>query len=155
MIASLIWLALGCFFGQNTPPQADVKLPKSTTSGAIVSGIVSITFEGGLHAYQNPPTKEYSIPVSLSVVGSGFKIKPKYPKGSMMSLGGEKEPAAVYGGTIAIPFELTLPKKLGKQKINLRIHYQQCSETQCFVPDDIDLSGWIEVKAKRKKPIKR
>jgi DsbC/DsbD-like thiol-disulfide interchange protein len=131
----------------NTPPTIKVVLPKDGKAGTKVKAMVEITFADGLHGYQNPASGEYQIPVVLSLDTKGIKLSPvKYPKGKMMSIGGDPTPAAVYEGMIKIPVEVTLPSKPGSTELKFTFSYQQCNDSSCFPPAKVSVSGKILVK---------
>lgn len=115
---------------------------KPMTPGAKLTGKVMITFAAGKHGYQNPPTKEYQIPVKLSAP-KGFALVAKYPKGVMRMTAGEE--SAVYEGTLEIPVTVTLPKTAGNHKIAITLDYQLCDESSCFPPASANLVTVVKV----------
>ncbi|MCW5940725.1 MAG: thioredoxin family protein [Fimbriimonadaceae bacterium] len=135
-IALVAWLALGAV-AQNVPPTVTVKLDKPTVSaGKAFQGTATVTFGPGLHGYQNPPSQDYMIPVSLTLANKEFKLaKVAYPKGVVKSVAGDQ--AAVYDGTIAIAFQGTAPTKVGKFKLKFELGYQQCTDENCFPPGSV------------------
>lgn len=145
--AFLIFCAALVMAQDNTPPTVKVVLPKEGKAGTKVKATVEVTFGEGLHGYQNPPSGEYQIPVSLTLDTKGIKLSPvKYPKGTMMSIGGDPTPAAVYEGTIKIPVEILLPAKVGATELKFTFSYQQCNDNACFPPSKVSASGKILVK---------
>ena len=126
-------------------PKVAVKLPASAKAGQTVQGTVVVTIGSGLHAYQNPPSKDYMIPLSVSVATQGAKLKSaKYPVGKTGVFSGES--ARVYEGTVRIPVSVVLPKKHGKQQISFKVHYQECNQSACFPPGDVVASAPVNVK---------
>jgi DsbC/DsbD-like thiol-disulfide interchange protein len=152
MMGSLtrFWLVLAVLalpllgLAQGEPPTAQLSLPKSGKPGQKVKAIVKLTFAPGLHGYQNPPTKDYMIPVSIKSTVKDITCKPSYPSGVVKDFAGES--AAVYEGTVEIPVMVTLPKKPGTVQIKLEVSYQQCNEQACYPPGTINLTGKISVK---------
>ena len=126
-------------------PKVLVKLPASAKAGQTVSGTVLVTIAGGLHAYQNPPSQDYMIPLSVSVTGAKLKAA-KYPAGKAENMAGEKAPVRVYEGTVRIPVSIMLPKKRGKQQIAFKVHYQECNDKACFPPGDVTAKAAINVR---------
>ena len=126
-------------------PKVAVTLPAKAKAGQTVTGTISVTIGAGLHAYQNPPSKDYMIPLSVSVSTPGAKLKSaKYPVGKSGVFSGET--ARVYEGTVRIPVSIVLPKKHGKQQIAFKVHYQECNQSACFPPGDVTVSAAINVK---------
>ena len=104
--------------------------------GKAMKGIVKLAIPEGFHAYANPPSSEYLIPVKLSVEGKVFgKLLVSYPKGSPMTVVGEDKPVAVYEGTVSIPFSV-VPSKPGKQTLKLRLETQLCDDHACLPPSN-------------------
>lgn len=147
LISMLVTSALG--LSQETPPSIQLLLPKSGMAGAKVKGTVRITFEPGLHAYQNPPTKDYMIPVTITSRSKGFVVKPRYPIGEMILFAGEM--VAAYSGTVDIPIVVTLPKSAGTSAFKVEVGYQQCTKEICFKAESVTLSTKIQIKKPAKK----
>ncbi len=119
------------------PPTVSVSLdnPKPAP-GAVVKGKVLVTFAPGLHAYQNPPTMDYMIPLTVASATTGIKLtKVSYPKGEVKMVAGED--SAVYDGSVSIPFEFVAGTAPGKAAIKLKVGYQQCTDSNCFAPDEV------------------
>jgi len=126
-------------------PKVSVKLPTTAKAGQTVNGTVLVTIASGLHAYQNPPSQDYMIPISVAVTTPGAKLKSaKYPAGKSAVFSGEN--TKVYEGTVRIPVSIVLPKKHGKQQIAFKVHYQECNQSACFPPGDVVASAAINVK---------
>jgi DsbC/DsbD-like thiol-disulfide interchange protein len=134
-------------FADRTPPKVSLQLPASAKAGKAVQGWVVVSFANGLHGYQNPPTKDYLIPISVTSTTKGVTLKSaKYPKGKPEIVAGETSPVNVYEGTIKIPVTLMLPKQSGKVKVGMSVHYQQCNAQSCFPPGDVSASASVNVK---------
>ncbi len=103
----------------------------------MISGVATVTFGDGLHAYQNPPTQSYQIPVKLELVGPKGKLSAKYPAGTLGSVGGDPTPSRLYEGKVSIPFSVKLSKPMHAGEIKLRLSYQQCTEQSCFPPSSV------------------
>lgn len=144
--------------GFGSVPKAEIKLTKpSAVAGSIVTGKVIVTFEEGLHGYQNPPVESYQIPISLRLGDKVFKIvKIAYPKGEAATVGGETKPSMVYHGTIEIPFQLRAPVKKGPVALKMLLDYQLCNASACFPPGQVKLATTVKLTpAKVTKPKKR
>lgn len=123
---------------QGEPPVVSVTLDQTSgVAGSPVKGKVTVTFAPGLHGYQNPPSQDYQIPVSVSVDEGFGPVKLSYPAGEAHTVGGEAEASFTYSDTIEIPFLLKTPAKAGKHQINVKFRYQQCTESMCFPPKTI------------------
>jgi DsbC/DsbD-like thiol-disulfide interchange protein len=138
-------VAIAALVTAQEAPQAELVLPKQVALGKPVQATVKITFDTGWHGYQNPPTKDYMIPVKVESATKGVTVKAAYPKGVIMDFGGES--TAVYEGTVSIPVTITLPKKLGASEFKLNVSYQQCNAETCQPPANVVLTGKVTVKA--------
>jgi DsbC/DsbD-like thiol-disulfide interchange protein len=131
----------------NVPPSVKLLLPASAKHGAAVAGTVQVSFGGGLHAYQNPPSDPDLIPVSVTITSKGVKLKTvKYPAGKDMSVGGDPKKVKVYSGSVNIPVSLILGPKRGKLSLEIDFHYQQCNSSSCYPPSDVKATASILVK---------
>ena len=150
LLLPLLLVVLAAVAGaQEVAPKVELVLnTKVLKPGALAKGSVFVTFAPGLHGYQNPPSKDYMIPVTLESATKGIKIKAAYPTGIPMPVPGETDQAKVYEGQIEIPFEFTLPKKPGKLKLELKLGYQQCDASACFAPGAVTVTKEIVVKKK-------
>ncbi|CAN5484242.1 hypothetical protein BH11ARM1_BH11ARM1_07760 [soil metagenome] len=148
----LLVLASSAVFAQSAEPVAKLKMPKGPFyAGKTIKATLIVTFAEGLHAYQNPPTSEFQIPLKISAVKGTTIGKVFYPKGIPMTMGGDPTPAMVYEGTIEIPVEIKLSKIAGKFVAKLSVDYQQCNESTCFPPSSVAVSAPIVVVAPIKK----
>jgi len=127
------------------PPTASLKVgSQAVKPGASFDATVSVTFAENLHGYQNPPTEDFMVPVSVASSTKDFTLKSaKYPKGVVKKAGGMD--AAVYEGTVQIPITLVAPKKAGAYTLKLDVKYQQCDENNCFVPGTISATAKVKV----------
>lgn len=135
---------------QDTPPKVQLKLDKPTAvAGSLVKGTVIVTFERGLHGYQNPQKNPSLIPVAVVAADKTTKLgKVVYPKGIDMRVPGEDEPVKVYEGTIRIPVQFTAPDKAGKTTLKIKLNYQQCTDSNCFPPSSVTASASLDVTKK-------
>lgn len=129
---------------QDVPPKVVLQLEKATAKpGETIKGTLTATFAPGLHGYQNPPSKDYMLPVKVSA-GEGTTLKGvQYPAGHMEMAGGEE--AAVYSGAVGFAVTVVVPDKPGVHKVALKFFYQQCDEHACYMPTTIDVSAEITV----------
>jgi DsbC/DsbD-like thiol-disulfide interchange protein len=143
LILLLPLVVLACTGWTQAAPKATLVLPKSAKAGKQVKATLRIVFEEGLHGYQNPPTKDYMIPVEVKSATKGLAIKPAYPKGVVKEFMGEE--TAVYEGAIEIPILITVPKKTGPLIIKLDVGYQQCTDEACYAPATLSVSGKLTI----------
>jgi DsbC/DsbD-like thiol-disulfide interchange protein len=137
-------VALG--FGQEVVPKATLTLDKATAvAGSVVSGKVTITFDSGLHGYQNPPTLDYQIPLKLEAQKGSLIYTARFPKGVPFLMEGEKEPSMVYENTIEIPVWVKASATPGQRPVKLTVTYQQCNASSCFPPGSLDISAPLTV----------
>lgn len=142
LLAGVASLALVVSAQENKAPVLSMTLPKTGTISKDVAATVKVHFAEGLHGYQNPPSADYLIPVSITSTNKEVKIKSvKYPKGVVRTLSGEK--VAVYEGDISIPVTLNISGAKGKRTITLTVNYQQCHENGCFPPGTSRVSQTI------------
>jgi DsbC/DsbD-like thiol-disulfide interchange protein len=150
-LALFLSLIVCCGVACASPTPASVQLTvaqKSATVGSKVKGTIKITFAEGRHAYQNPPSKDYMIPVAVTAKSKGYKLETvTYPKGVLRKTVGESDDVAVYVGTISIPVVLDMPAKPGVITIKLDVSCQQCTESDCYQPEDTIVVAKITVKA--------
>jgi hypothetical protein len=149
MLVSL--LATAALFQAPAAPSVEVVPTKpSFTVGSQVRARVTLSFAEGLHAYQNPPTKDYQIPLTVNAGDDSFRIiKVYYPKGSDFQMAGEDEPSKVYEGQIQVTV-VARPKraKAGKVTLPLSIDVQQCNAEACFPPEVVKASTEVQIVEK-------
>ncbi len=140
-----------------TPLQAEdqtVKIVLDQTSGVVgapISGKAIITFASGLHAYQNPPSQDYQIPVVVSAGDETIKVvKLKYPNGEAHAVGGETEASFTYSGQIEVPFLIRAEGKPGATSVKIKVRYQQCTDSMCFPPKSIVETAKLTINARPK-----
>lgn len=122
---------------QEPPPKATIKVvidkvkPGATTG----TGTVILTLPEGFHGYQNPPMRDYEIPIKVESVTKSLPIKPKYPKGLLINAAGSETLA--YEGEVKIPFSFSLPKKPGTYSLEVKAGYQLCNDSNCWPPETV------------------
>lgn len=154
LLPLLLLLVSAFSVAQEAAPTAKLVLDtKAAKPGATITGKLVLTFAEGLHGYQNPPSKDYMIPVKLESANKAVGLKVAYPTGVPMIVAGETEPAKVYEGEIEFPIEVVLPKKAGVHNVDIKISYQQCDANACFPPATLNVSQKLTLKAA--KPVKK
>lgn len=129
---------------QNEAPKVEVSFNKGEMCAkGTASGVITVTLKEGMHAYQNPPTKDYQIPLTLKIDGKDFKLTPTFPKGVVKEFLGET--TALYEGIVKIPFKLKLPSKVGDHTVKFSLGYQLCNDEACFPPGTVSVSKKLKV----------
>lgn len=137
MIEIVAALAILPVSSQNQAPEVTFKVNNvAGQAGTLQTGLVTITFAPGLHGYQNPPSEDYMIPVSIS--GSSLEnFKVKYPVGTPAAVGGETKLVMTYEGTVEFPVIFRVPTKPGKFEPEISVRYQLCNDQACFAPGNV------------------
>lgn len=140
---------------QADPARVELRLgSKTVPMGGTVKGTVAVTFGLGWHGYQNPPMRDYEIPLKVEGATKDLKVKATYPKGELKDFAGAK--TLMYEGTVLVPFTFPAPKKKGVYKFDLNVTYQQCNDSTCLPPETQKVNGSVTVTgpAKPKAPPK-
>ena len=117
----------------------------SAAAGSTLKGTVTLTLPDGHHAYPNPPSKNYNIPVKVASADQTVKLlKASYPKGDTKMAGGEM--TSVYEGAVKIPVEVQLPRTKGRKTIKLKVSYQLCTESMCFAPASVEAAQAVTIR---------
>lgn len=128
-------------------PGVKIVVPAQAKAGSTVKGTLTMRFADGWHGYQNPPLDQYQNPVSVSLATKGWKLqKVAYPEGIVKEVAGAK--AAVYEGEIKVPFEVVIPKKVGKSTLEFVVAFQQCNDSTCLPPGSVTIKLPINVTKK-------
>jgi DsbC/DsbD-like thiol-disulfide interchange protein len=155
LLTAVACVAMGHSLANAPAPQVTAQLTlaqKTAAPGAKVKGVVKVIFPEGLHGYQNPPTKEYMIPVGVKAKAKGFKlVSVTYPKGVARKSPGEQGDVMVYDGEVLIPIVVQMPTKPGTVTIKLIVEWQSCTEMDCFPPEEVTVTGQVVVA----KPVKK
>lgn len=124
-------------FAQEAPPKATIKvaIDKFKAGAKSGTGTVVLTLPQGFHGYQNPPMRDYEIPVKIESATKSITIKPKYPKGESINAAGSETLA--YEGEVKIPFTFSIPKKPGTYTIEVKASYQLCNDSNCWPPESV------------------
>lgn len=149
-----IALALSALAVGAQPTSAKAQLvidAKSAPAGSVVKGTVKFTIPDGYHAYQNPASKDYMIPVKVTILTKDCVLKEAaYPAGKDVKVAGETDLIRVYEGTVEIPITFTVPKKTGTATIKINVNYQLCIDAECYPPDDATAMSKLNVTAVKK-----
>lgn len=137
VLIALAMSSIGLLGSNQVPEQPLMKvrmISKAIAPGATVKAELTIEFAPGLHGYQNPPMRDYEIPVTVKEGPGSPKVKPVYPPGHEIDFAGAKTMA--YEGTVVIPFTFSAPKKVGPASAQIVVTTQQCNEGNCFPPQN-------------------
>jgi len=128
------------------PARIELKLDAKTAPvGGALKGQVWVTFAAGWHGYQNPPMRDYEIPLKIEGATKEVKVKAVYPKGELKDFAGAQ--TLMYEGLVKVPITVTVPKKTGAYKFELNVSYQQCNEGTCLPPESQKVAGSVNVVA--------
>lgn len=140
-------MGLALALAQDHAPGVTVSMgPEALYSGGLARFDVKVSIKDGLHAYQNPPTQDYMVPLSIDG-GDGTTVElVRYPKGVMAAVGGETEKAAVYAGDVVVPVYVRLGQSTGRLTVKLKVNIQQCTDQNCFPPESKMLEFAVEAE---------
>lgn len=137
--------ALGAI-GQNVPPKVSLQIDaKSVRAGQTFQATLIVQLGPDLHVYQNPPSEEWMIPITVKAATGTTLVRVTYPKGTSKAVGGLPKPALVHSGTVRIPVVLRAPSRNGRFEPTLSFRYQQCDDENCFPPASLTVKGSINV----------
>ncbi len=147
LIAATLILASAAALAQ---PKPTVSLSWSSTTvakGGELKGTLTVKVPASHHLYQNPPSKDYQIPIKITSADSNVKlVKASYPKGSDF-VDSSGDSYKVYNGTVKIPVTVKMPDAAGKKTVKLKFAYQMCNDTSCYPPTSIIASKAVTIKA--------
>jgi Disulphide bond corrector protein DsbC len=107
----------------------------------------------GFHVNAREVSADYLIPTDLRVeVPAGFKIgEIVYPKGTLQTFAFSKDKQLnVYTNSVVIrvPMTALLNAPLGEQRVQLKLHYQACSDEICLPPVTLSVEASINITDK-------
>lgn len=151
-ICLFILLALAAIVSAQMPPNEPPKVAikpfnKTLRPSDKFFVTLEIKFAPGMSAYQNPPSDPMYIPLVVAAADKSTTVlSVQYPPGANSKVGGESKPTKVYMGTILVKVLIQAPKNPGNYPLKLRVSYQQCNESACFPPGEVDISTVFAVK---------
>ena len=147
MTTAILALGFAAALAQDHTPTISVATGTgSFYSGGLARFDVKVSIKDGLHAYQNPPSQDYMIPLSIDAGEDTAVEKVKYPRGIMATVGGETEKAAVYEGDVIVPVYVRLGRSTGRLTVKLKVNIQQCTESNCFPPESKTIEFNVEAE---------
>ena len=117
---------------------------KTRTKGNQIDVEVQVKIAAGWHINANPAGQDNLIPTTITVDKDALiEINNvKYPKGKSMKFEFSPESVNVYEGTFTIPLKLKQkPDTLIKKgvPIILKLNYQACNDTECSLPQELNI----------------
>lgn len=99
---------------------------------------LSLEVDPGLHVYA-PPTPSGFTPLHVELAPfEGLVAEPaSLPAGRPFAVEGIDEDFVVYEGRLQIPVSFRIEKNLGPVELDVRVHYQACSDTVCHPPGEL------------------
>ncbi len=135
-------------FGFGDSPQAVVTASakmKTPTQKAQFDVVVQVKIDAGWHINANPAGQDNLIPTTITVDKENSPVEVvdvNYPKGKSVKFEFSDAALRVYEGTFTISVRLKRkPNKSLKKDgtIILKLDYQPCNETQCLLPQVLDI----------------
>jgi len=119
---------------------AEIKSGKGYT----LHGEVQLKIATGWHINANPASQTNLIPTTVAVDADATLeiVDVAYPKGSSVHFKFSDEALNVYEESLTIPLWLKWKPEVTHQKnslITLKLTYQPCNETQCLLPQTLDI----------------
>ncbi|HEV2844464.1 MAG TPA: thioredoxin family protein [Thermoanaerobaculia bacterium] len=97
-----------------------------------------VTIDPGWHVNSHKPTFEYLIPTVLDLeLPEGWPRETvQYPPGEMQTFSFEKQPLAVYDGSVVFLANLAVPAGTteGTYPVRASLRFQACNDSQCLPP---------------------
>lgn len=127
---------------------ATVKI-KTPTKGEQINVEVQVKIAAGWHINANPAGQDNLIPTTITVAKDApIEIaEVKYPQGKSVQFAFSPEFLNVYEGTFTIPLKLKQKPNTHIKKntqIILKLDFQPCNETECLLPQTLDIPLKLE-----------
>ena len=104
--------------------------------------VLRLNIAEGWHMNANPASQDNLIPTTVTVDAdtSVEIVDVAYPKGRTAHFEFSDESLNVYEGNFMIPLKLRLKSNRKKSTpITLKLTYQPCNETECLLPQTLDI----------------
>ena len=116
----------------------------TTTKGNEIHAEVQVNIRDGWHINANPTDQENLIPTTISVPDdSSISIsEANYPKGKSVKFEFSPDSLNVYEGMTTFTLKIKPKENLTLKKndqILLKLNYQACNETECLLPQTLDI----------------
>ena len=114
-------------------------------AGSELRTALQITLPEGLHTNSNKPRDPSLIPITLTVTAPpGLEVKEiVFPTPTDLVSKGSDQPLSVFERSFAIGVAMTVDADMpaGEITIPVRLRYQACDESMCYIPQRVE-SGW-------------
>ncbi len=112
--------------------------------GEVYNVVLQLKIAAGWHINANPPGQDNLIPTTVTVAADAPVeiVDIAYPMGKSTRFEFSNVPLNVYEGTLTIPLRLKLKPDVTWKKntaIRLQLTYQPCDDTQCLLPQTLDI----------------
>ena len=112
--------------------------------GEVYNVEMQLNIAAGWHINANPPGQDNLIPTTVAVAADAPLeiVDIVYPKGRTTRFEFSEMPLNVYEKTVTIPLRLKLKPNVPREKntpIILKLTYQPCNDTQCLLPETLDI----------------
>ncbi len=112
--------------------------------GEVYNVELQLRIAAGWHINANPPGQDNLIPTTVAIDADApiEIVDIAYPKGRTTRFEFSEMPLNVYEKTVTIPLRLKLKPNVPREKnaaIILKLTYQPCNDTQCLLPQTLDI----------------
>ncbi len=113
-------------------------------NGEIYNVALQLKIADGWHINANPPGQDNLIPTTVTVAADAPVeiIDVAYPKGRTTRFAFSEQPLSIYEKSLTLPLRLKQKPKGTRQKnvpIILKLTYQPCNDTECLLPQTLDI----------------
>ena len=127
-----------------TPPLVRATAEIKSQGKGVLNVMLQLNIASGWHINANPAGQDNLIPTTVTVnANTPFEILDvAYPKGRSTRFEFSNESLNVYENTLTIPLQLKQKPNVKHDKnapITLQLTYQLCNETECLLPQTLDI----------------
>ena len=131
----------------STPPLVTTTAKIKKKDGEVFNVELQLKIAAGWHINANPAGQDNLIPttVELDVNAPVEIIDIAYPKGKTTRFEFSNASLNVYEKSLTIPLQLKQKPNITRKKnvpITLKLTYQPCNDTECLLPETLDISRW-------------
>ena len=129
---------------RTTPSLISATAEVNAQNKKIYDVVLQLNIAKGWHINANPAGQDNLIPTTITVDADiPFELaNVVYPKGRSTHFEFSSEPLNVYEGNLTIPLQLKQKPNVKRDKnvpIMLQLTYQLCNETECLLPQTLDI----------------
>jgi uncharacterized protein YyaL (SSP411 family) len=138
------YLTAGEEVGAATPSIVSATAEVNAQNKGIYDVMLQLNIADGWHINANPAGQDNLIPTTI-IVGADTPLEivdVAYPKGRSTRFEFSSESLNVYEGSLTIPLQLKQKSNMKHDKnvaIILKLTYQLCNETECLLPQTLDI----------------